>query len=66
MDLRALVIEDSVDGILAARAAGLTCVAVEHSYGASQLTEAGAQLVVPTIADLTAARLDALYSSLFG
>lgn len=63
---RALVIEDSVDGILAARAAGLTCVAVEHSYGASQLTEAGAQLVVPTIADLTAARLDALYSSLFG
>ncbi len=63
---RALVVEDSVDGIRAALAAGLTCAAVEHSYRAPQLTEAGAHLVVPTIADLTPARLDALYASRFG
>jgi beta-phosphoglucomutase len=63
---RALVVEDSVDGIRAARAAGLTCVAVEHSYKEAQLVEAGAQLVVPVIADLTQSRLEALYASLFG
>lgn len=62
---RALVVEDSVDGIVAARSAGLTCAAVEHSYPAAQLTEAGASLVVPAIADLTPARLDALYASVF-
>jgi beta-phosphoglucomutase-like phosphatase (HAD superfamily) len=41
---RVLVIEDSVAGVVAAKAAGLTCLAVAHSYPEEALAEAGADL----------------------
>jgi HAD superfamily hydrolase (TIGR01509 family) len=50
---RALVIEDSLSGVEAARAAGLACVAVAHSYPAETLRDAGAHLAVETLAELT-------------
>lgn len=46
-----VVIEDAVNGIQAARAAGVRCVAVAQSFSADLLTEA--DLVRPTIASLT-------------
>lgn len=52
----AIVIEDSVGGIAAARAAGCRVVAVGHSYPAVKLKDA--DLVVPHIRDLTVDRLD--------
>lgn len=56
----ALVVEDSIAGIQAARAAGLTCVAVSHSYKADELRSAGADLVVERLADITEEALEAL------
>jgi beta-phosphoglucomutase-like phosphatase (HAD superfamily) len=48
-----IVIEDSVAGIEAAKAAGLFCAAVAHSYPADVLRAAGADVVALRIADLT-------------
>ncbi len=48
----AVVIEDSIAGIRAARAAGLRCVAVAHSYPENELAAAGADAVYATIADV--------------
>lgn len=48
-----IVIEDSVAGIQAAKAAGFVCAAVAHSYPADVLKAAGADVVVARIADLT-------------
>ena len=45
-----LVIEDAPAGVRAARAAGMRCLAVTHSHGAAELTEA--DRVVGAIADL--------------
>lgn len=56
-----LVIEDSVAGVQAAKGALLACVAVEHSYPRAALESAGADLVVPTLAEVT----DAAVSDLF-
>jgi beta-phosphoglucomutase len=47
--IRAVVVEDSTAGVQAAKAAGLRCVAVTHSYPAATLLDAGADL---TAADL--------------
>ena len=52
----AVVIEDSVGGVAAARAAGCSVVAVAHSYPAVKLRDA--QLVVPHIRELTVDALD--------
>ncbi|MFO7178806.1 MAG: HAD family phosphatase [Pseudomonadota bacterium] len=49
----ALVIEDSLAGVQAAKAAGLACAAVAHSYPTAALEKAGADLVVPTLQALT-------------
>jgi HAD superfamily hydrolase (TIGR01509 family) len=46
-----VVIEDAINGIQAARAAGIRCIAVAQSFSADLLTEA--DLVRPTIASLT-------------
>lgn len=62
---RALVIEDSVDGIVAAKKAGLPTVAVAHSYPEARLRQTEADLVLPRLADLNEARLSALYDSLY-
>lgn len=48
----AWVFEDSLDGIQAAKAAGLRCVGVAHSYPLERLTQAGADHAVPTIAEV--------------
>lgn len=56
----AIVIEDSVGGIAAARAAGCPVVAVGHSYPLEKLRASGADHVVEKISSLTADRLDAI------
>lgn len=56
----AVVIEDSVAGVQAAKSARLVCAAVGHSYSASELRQAGADLVVEHIRLLDAGRLAAL------
>ncbi len=48
-----IVIEDSVAGIQAAKAAGLRCAAVAHSYPEDVLAAAGADVVVARIKDLS-------------
>ena len=57
---RAVVVEDSIAGVEAAKAAKLTCVAVTHSYGRAELERAGADLVVERLDEITEAALDAL------
>lgn len=63
---RALVIEDSLAGIAAAKAAGLPCVAVGHSYPDAELYAEGADLVVPDLHSLDEARLSQLFLRLYG
>ena len=55
---RAVVVEDSLAGVEAAKGAGLRCAAVAHTYDAAALTLAGADVVARTIAELTDAMLD--------
>jgi len=63
---RAIVIEDSLPGIEAAKRAGLSCVAVAHTYSIDELHEGGADLVVPTLGELDDRRLGELYRRLHG
>lgn len=53
-----IAIEDSHWGLEAARRAGLRCVAVTHTYPASELEKA--DLVVGTLSELTLATIEAL------
>jgi len=46
------VVEDSVHGVEAAKAAGMRCVAVATSFPAEKLSGAGADLVRPAIAEV--------------
>ena len=62
----ALVIEDSIAGIEAAKSAGLACIAVTHSYGASELTRAGADLAVENLDEISEEQLVALFKQLHG
>jgi HAD superfamily hydrolase (TIGR01509 family) len=57
---RAVVVEDSLAGVRAAKAAGLSCIAVAHSYAEDELQAAGADAVVTRIAELTDAVFDRL------
>ncbi len=50
---RALVIEDSLAGVAAARAADLPCLAVAHSYSNAELLQAGATLVVDALTEIS-------------
>lgn len=63
---RAIVIEDSIAGVEAAKAAHLTCVAVGHSYPLSALERAGADFAVPRLDSLTNDALETLYFRLNG
>lgn len=56
-----IVFEDSIDGIAAAKAAGLVCVAFAHSYPTSKLEATAADLVCSHIRDLTTETLRRLY-----
>ena len=49
---RALVIEDSIAGIESAKRAGLSCLAVAHSYPEADLRAAGADAVAASIASI--------------
>lgn len=57
---QALVFEDSLAGIRAAKSAGLPCMAVAHSYGAPELWAAGADDVASKLRDIDEARLRGL------
>ncbi len=57
---RCVVIEDSVAGVVAARAAGLSVLAVAHSYPADALREAGAHRVRATLSEVRVDDLEAL------
>lgn len=61
---RALVVEDSLAGVQAAKAASLACLAVAHAYSEAELLAAGADEVAPRIADVSDARLDSLSARL--
>lgn len=63
---RALVIEDSLSGVQAARAAGLFSVALPHSYPPEALLRAGAHLVVDDLDALTEDLLASAYRSFHG
>jgi beta-phosphoglucomutase len=63
---RALVIEDSLAGVEAAKAAGLPCIAVGHSYPEAALYAHGADLVVADLAGIDEPALDALFRKLYG
>jgi HAD superfamily hydrolase (TIGR01509 family) len=53
---RCLVIEDTVAGVVAAKAAGMRCLAVAHTYPAERLHQA--DLVRPTIAAVNLEEID--------
>ena len=57
---RVLVIEDSIAGVQAAKAAGLVCLAVAHSYAADALRRAGADTVLDTVAAITSTIVEGL------
>jgi beta-phosphoglucomutase len=59
-----VVIEDSLAGVEAAKAAGASCIGVAHSYDAGELLLAGADRVVPGIAELHDPLLEELHRSL--
>lgn len=63
---RALVIEDSLAGIEAAKSAGLPCVAVGHSYPEAELYAHGADLVVRDLESISEPALAALFAKLYG
>lgn len=63
---RGVVIEDSLAGIEAAKAAGLACVAVTHTYSEQELLGAGADAVVTSLAAIDDARLSELFQKLHG
>jgi beta-phosphoglucomutase len=52
-DGAAVVVEDSIGGVTAAKRAGLRCVAVSHSYSRDDLLVAGADAVVANLFGLT-------------
>jgi HAD superfamily hydrolase (TIGR01509 family) len=61
---RALVVEDSLAGVEAAKSAGLACLAVAHSYPQAQLEKAGADAVAPRIGAIDDELVRALYQRL--
>jgi HAD superfamily hydrolase (TIGR01509 family) len=63
---RGLVIEDSLAGVEAAKAAGLPCVGVTHTYSESELRGAGADAVATSLAGIDDALLGALFRRLYG
>lgn len=62
---RALVIEDSLDGILAAKRAGLPVIAVAHSYPRQALESSSADLVLDRLADIDEEKIASLYAKLY-
>jgi HAD superfamily hydrolase (TIGR01509 family) len=63
---RGLVIEDSLAGVEAAKAAGLPCIGVTHTYSEAELLGAGSDAVVTSLAGIDDALLTALFRRLYG
>ena len=63
---RVLVVEDSIAGIEAARAADMPCLAVAHSYDPNELVQAGATHVVERLSDIDDALLATLAARVYG
>jgi beta-phosphoglucomutase len=63
---RGLVIEDSLPGVEAAKAAGLPCVGVTHTYSEAELSGAGADAVVTSLGGIDDTLLTALFRRLYG
>ena len=63
---RGLVIEDSLAGVASAKAAGLACIGVAHTYSSSELLGAGADAATATLAEIDEALLSGLYQRLHG
>lgn len=61
-----VVFEDSVPGVQAAKAAGARCIAVTTSRSAAALAEAGADLVVASLAEVSPEQVEALWRALRG
>ena len=55
--LHCCVIEDAVNGVRAAKAAGMRCVAVAHSFSASELQAASPDCIRPNIGSILPADL---------
>jgi HAD superfamily hydrolase (TIGR01509 family) len=62
---RALVIEDSLAGVQAAKAAQLPCIGVAHTYSADELQRAGADAVATHLADIDQALIEGLFRRLY-
>ena len=63
---RGLVIEDSLAGVEAAKAAGLPCVGVTHTYSEQELLAAGADAVARSLAEIDEPLLAPLFRRLYG
>jgi beta-phosphoglucomutase len=63
---RGLVIEDSLAGVEAAKAAALPCIGVTHTYSEQELLGAGADAVVTSLAGVDDALLSTLFRRLYG
>jgi beta-phosphoglucomutase-like phosphatase (HAD superfamily) len=63
---RGLVIEDSLAGVEAAKAARLPCVGIAHTYSERELLGAGADAVTSTLSEIDDTFLKALYRRLYG
>ncbi len=62
---RALVIEDSLDGIVSAKRAGLPVIAVAHSYSLEELRRSEADLVLERLSDIDEEKILELYEKLY-
>ena len=62
----AFVIEDSLDGVHAAKAASFRCVGVAHHCGAEALRGAGADWIVASLAEITRESLEGFYAGKAG
>ena len=53
-----VVIEDAVNGVQAAKAAGMTCIAVTNSFSGETLAEAGADYITASLSDVPRILID--------
>lgn len=57
---RGVVVEDAIAGVHAAKSAGAVCIGVTNSHGEDTLKEAGADLLVHSLTEITVATMESL------